>query len=60
MMFNLSQQITQVLSGGRPDLAMSAPRVMQDLAAKCWDSDPTQRPSFEKVLDLLKDVATKV
>jgi hypothetical protein len=39
---------------------MSAPRVMQDLAAKCWDADPAQRPSFEKVLDLLKDAATKV
>ncbi|GAX84108.1 hypothetical protein CEUSTIGMA_g11531.t1 [Chlamydomonas eustigma] len=49
-----------VLSGGRPELALSAPKPIQELTKKCWDTDPTVRPSFEKVLELLKDAASKV
>ncbi len=51
---------TTVLSGGRPDASLSAPRVLQDVVTKCWDQDPAARPSFEKILDLLKDAAGKV
>lgn len=29
----------------------------QDIITKCWVADPAARPSFEKVLDLLKDAA---
>jgi hypothetical protein len=31
--------------------------LLQDIITKCWDAEPSARPSFEKVLDLLKDAA---
>mmetsp|Transcript_9618 Transcript_9618/g.23858 ORF Transcript_9618/g.23858 Transcript_9618/m.23858 type:complete len:304 (-) Transcript_9618:391-1302(-) len=46
-----------VLSGGRPDVPLSCPRPLQDIITKCWDADPNARPSFDKVLDLLRDAA---
>lgn len=49
-----------VLSGGRPETALSAPRVLQDIVTKCWDKDSAARPSFERILDMLKDASTKV
>jgi mitogen-activated protein kinase kinase kinase 7 len=51
---------SKVMGGGRPDIALSAPRVLQDIVTKCWAKEPTERPSFEKILDLLKDAASKV
>lgn len=29
----------------------------QDIIVKCWHQDPAQRPSSEKLLDLLREAA---
>jgi serine/threonine protein kinase len=49
-----------VLSGGRPEVPLSAPKPLTDIVVKCWDQQPANRPSMEKVLSLLKDVADKM
>lgn len=49
-----------VLNGKRPEVPMSAPKALSDIAAACWAQDASARPSFEKVLDILKDAAAKL
>eukprot|EP00955_Chlamydomonas_euryale_P067022 359718-Chlamydomonas_euryale.AAC.6 len=49
-----------VLSGQRPEVPLSAPRVLSEIVAACWADEPADRPSFEKVLDMLKDAAGKL
>ncbi|MEW5302152.1 MAG: hypothetical protein WDW36_004960 [Sanguina aurantia] len=46
-----------VLSGQRPDMPLSCPKVVENIIKRCWDADPTKRPSFERVLELLKEAA---
>eukprot|EP00798_Chlamydomonas_sp_ICE-L_P022805 gene22805-29970_t len=49
-----------VLSGGRPELALTMPRAVTDIVTKCWSQDAPSRPSMEKLLDLLKDALSKI
>jgi serine/threonine protein kinase len=44
-----------VLSGQRPEVSLSCPKLMADIIKKCWDQDAAERPSFVAVLDMLKD-----
>eukprot|EP01017_Pseudomicrothorax_dubius_P036928 TRINITY_DN5350_c0_g1_i2.p1 TRINITY_DN5350_c0_g1~~TRINITY_DN5350_c0_g1_i2.p1 ORF type:complete len:129 (-),score=25.11 TRINITY_DN5350_c0_g1_i2:31-417(-) len=44
---------------GRPDTTLippDTPEMLADLMFKCWDHDPDQRPSFERVLEILKKI----
>jgi hypothetical protein len=41
------------------DEAFSAPSWLFEFC-RCWDTDPSARPSFEKVLELLKEASSKV
>ncbi|KAG1666847.1 hypothetical protein FOA52_009471 [Chlamydomonas sp. UWO 241] len=49
-----------VLAGKRPEVSLSAPKVISDVVTKCWAENAAERPSFEKVLDMLKDAANKL
>ncbi|KAJ9515751.1 hypothetical protein QJQ45_008633 [Haematococcus lacustris] len=46
-----------VLAGKRPDVPMSCPSTLQDIITKCWAQDAASRPSFDRVLELLKGAA---
>ncbi|GFH22513.1 protein kinase domain-containing protein, partial [Haematococcus lacustris] len=46
-----------VLAGKRPDVPMSCPSTLQDIITKCWAQDAASRPSFDRVLELLKTAA---
>ena len=49
-----------VAAGGRPviasELAASAPTGCIELMQKCWDQDPTNRPTFDAIHDALKPI----
>ena len=46
----------QVQAGERMAIPMSVPKPLATLVADCWAADPSARPSFEKVLEVLKTV----
>ena len=49
-----------VAGGGRPSITLSCPKVLSDISKVCWDQDPVKRPSFEKLLSLLKEASNQV
>lgn len=47
-------QFTKILfSGGRPDFPEFVTEKMKSLIQKCWSQNPTDRPSFKKIFELL-------
>ena len=38
----------------RPQLPPSVPAPLASLIRRCWDDDPTARPSFREILELLQ------
>lgn len=49
-----------VLAGQRPEVPLTCPKPLSELIRQCWHDDQTQRPSAAKVLETLKDLASKV
>lgn len=46
-----------VLAGARPDLPADIPSPLAELIQRCWDTNPTKRPTAEEALTELKAVA---
>lgn len=47
-------QFTKIFfSGGRPDFPEFVTEKMKSLIQKCWSQNPTDRPSFKKIFELL-------
>lgn len=44
-----------VKSGRRPEIASDTPEVYKFLIEQCWDQDPNNRPTFEQILQQLKN-----
>jgi serine/threonine protein kinase len=55
--WEVGQIVSAVLAGQRPDVPLSCPRPLQDIITQCWQQQAAARPSFERVLQLLKDEA---
>ncbi|KAF0539412.1 kinase-like protein [Gigaspora margarita] len=45
----------QILEGFRPSIAEKAPHCYVDVMKKCWDKDPNERPSAEKLCEIFKN-----
>ena len=46
-----------VLAGERPPVPLGWPRPLAQLVTDCWAEAPTARPSMDKVLDRLRELA---
>jgi serine/threonine protein kinase len=49
----------RVVKGERPNLAQiptSCPEVLKNLVRACWDANPSKRPNFNQILDILEKV----
>lgn len=46
--------IEEVLKGNRPLISESCPTVFRSLIEQCWHGDPSQRPSFLDIVNVLK------
>lgn len=47
------------LQNGRPDLnaiSPDCPMAFKSLMMKCWDQDPSKRPDFRTILDMLSQI----
>src|SRR5437588_6308214 len=42
----------RILKGLRPEITKDTPLFYRDLMQKCWNSDPTQRPTAELISQL--------
>ena len=54
--------MVHVLEGGRPELAKSPwyPIQLQQLVTKCWDADPSERPSAKEILVELENISIQL
>jgi hypothetical protein len=46
---------TLLLRCCRPVIPLHCPPFLRSLITRCWDADPTKRPSFVMILDILRD-----
>ena len=44
----------QVVAGLRPDMPEGVPGWLVDLIQQCWNGDPTHRPTFLEILEILE------
>src|SRR5947209_28174 len=44
----------RILKELRPDITEDTPQFYKDLMQKCWHSDPTQRPTADEILNLVR------
>ncbi|KAK8889378.1 hypothetical protein M9Y10_034124 [Tritrichomonas musculus] len=49
-----SDILMKVTSGYRPEIAENVPDCYRELIQKCWSQDPSERPTFDSIVDLLK------
>jgi len=45
---------TAVISGERPEIPATCPSALSELMQKCWSGEPSERPSFEQIHNVLK------
>lgn len=60
--FNETNNIYQllkcvVINGERPEINNDVPNCLKTLIEKCWDKDPTKRPTFSEIVQFLKNNA---
>lgn len=53
---SLSELEKYVNSGTRPSISDSVLEEVRDLISSCWDCDPTKRPTFNAIVDVLAGV----
>jgi serine/threonine protein kinase len=53
---NLSphQIMHRAIKGKRPTVPDGLPRFVRDLIVSCWSADPSSRPSFSDIFDILR------
>ncbi|CAN4078661.1 unnamed protein product [Withania somnifera] len=56
----LQAAIGVVQQGLRPTIPKSSHPEFAELLEKCWQQDPTQRPDFSEILDILKQLTREV
>ncbi|KNA08793.1 hypothetical protein SOVF_159510 isoform B [Spinacia oleracea] len=56
----LQAAIGVVQKGLRPPIPKHAPSKLADLLEKCWHQDPTLRPKFSEVTEVLQQIANEV
>ncbi|KAL3345884.1 hypothetical protein AABB24_024696 [Solanum stoloniferum] len=56
----LQAAIGVVQQGLRPTIPKSTHPKLAELLEKCWQQDPTQRPDFSEILDILKQLIREV
>ncbi|XP_015066121.1 serine/threonine-protein kinase STY17-like [Solanum pennellii] len=56
----LQAAIGVVQQGLRPTIPKSTHPKLAELLEKCWQQDPTQRPDFSEILDILKQLTKEV
>lgn len=44
----------------RPTIPKNAHPVVAELLERCWRQDPTERPNFSEILEILKQIAEQV
>jgi len=52
--------IKAIINGQRPTIPSSCPEELSELIKKCWDGDPTKRPSFDYIEQFLRDYSEKI
>jgi serine/threonine protein kinase len=45
---------TAIVHGVRPQIPNQIPAISRDLITRCWDVNPANRPSFQRIIDDLK------
>lgn len=48
------QVFDAVLNGQRPEFDVHICKAIRDLIERCWDQDPSKRPTFEQIVDELE------
>lgn len=51
----VSQIISLIPTGLRPEIPESTEEAYKVFIESCWDNDPEERPTFEKILEVLKN-----
>lgn len=51
----IHQLMIKVASGKRPEFKQEIPKSYRDLIESCWSQEPHRRPSFQQIVDLLKN-----
>ncbi|CAB5361311.1 unnamed protein product [Rhizophagus irregularis] len=46
--------ISNIISGLRPPMLSEIPNEIQSLIKRCWNGDPSKRPTIEEILDVIK------
>ncbi len=41
--------IDEIIDGKRPEITMDTPECYANLMKRCWDSDPSKRPSIKEI-----------
>lgn len=54
---NNRQVYDAVLKGERPSIPKNCPPEIAKLMQECWQADPNKRPSFAKIVEILKGVS---
>lgn len=44
----------QIINGTRPEISKIENTTIKDLIIKCWDADPTERPSFADIVERIQ------
>ena len=56
--FDSMVEIEVVNNGKRPPLTEKIPEQMKDLISRCWDANPTHRPTATEILQQMRMVST--
>jgi hypothetical protein len=50
-----TELILEIIDGKRPEITTDAPKCFSNLMKRCWDSEPSKRPSIAKIKSIIDD-----
>lgn len=53
--YSFTKLLIDVSKGIKPNLSENVPQCFKNLIIKCWDQSPSNRPSFESIVDELRN-----
>ncbi|PSS29541.1 Serine/threonine-protein kinase [Actinidia chinensis var. chinensis] len=56
----LQAAVGVVQKGLRPTIPKNTPPKLAELLERCWQQEPTSRPDFSEIIDILSQIATEV